>query len=758
MNDKKTLAANTPERLPLTSADMTDALIAQLREAAPQIFSEGRVDFAKLQAALGEHIATSPERYGLTWAGKRDAFRNVQVPSVATLRPQPEESVNWDSTENLIIEGDNLEVLKLLQKPYHGKVKMIYIDPPYNTGNEFIYPDNFREGLDEYLRYTGQLGEDGTATSTNKDTSGRYHSNWLNMMYPRLFLARNLLKEDGVIFVSIDDHEVHNLRMLMDEVFGEENFVGALVWQKSKKGDAKLVAKTHEYVLLFARSIESLLAAGIWRRKKPGVDDVLGQYHIFRNQLGANHEAISASMRAWYATLAKDDSRRAHEHYRWSDERGLYFADNFAGPDDGRDSRPRYDIVHPKTGKPCKKPSTGWRWDEKRTNDALVANPPLIHFGADETTIPCRKSYLHLIDSEPFSSVFYRDGRAGTLELEKLVGKSTLEFPKDVETLKDFIRIVTKPKMAGGGERIDEENPPMVREKAAKYSVIQTTRQSEEPHDIVLDFFAGSGTTAQSVLEVNQEDGGNRKFILVQLPEPISRPLNPLPNPPLQAGEGANVKDNVGSFPTIAHITRERVRRVIAKLQDVGRDSSRQSEIVGLHPEGTRTSSRKPDLPKPSDLGFRAFKLASSNFKIWRSDQTPQSAEQLAEQLGLYADNVLAERGDQDRLYELILKSGLPLSAKVECITIGQRTAFDVTTSHSTKLPKDSSQVAGYAVEENALLICLEPHLDRDTLRALFARKPQMVLCLDAAFDGNDALKTNTVLEAQTHGIIFKTV
>ena len=213
-------------KLPLTSSDLTEVLLMQLREATPQIFSEGRIDFIKLQAVLGEHIETNPERYGLTWAGKRDAFRNVQVPSVATLRPQPEESVNWDSTENLIIEGDNLEVLKLLQKPYHGKVKMIYIDPPYNTGNEFIYPDNFREGLDEYLRYTGQLGEDGTATSTNKDTSGRYHSNWLNMMYPRLFLARNLLKDDGVIFVSIDDHEVHNLRMMMDEVFGEENFIG----------------------------------------------------------------------------------------------------------------------------------------------------------------------------------------------------------------------------------------------------------------------------------------------------------------------------------------------------------------------------------------------------------------------------------------------------------------------------------------------------------------------------------------------------
>ena len=713
-------------KLPLTSTNLTDVLFSQLREISPQIFSEGRVDFAKLQAALGEHVDTNPERYGLTWAGKRDAFRNVQVASVATLRPQLEESINWDSTENLIIEGDNLEVLKLMQKSYHGKVKMIYIDPPYNTGNEFIYPDNFREGLDEYLRYTQQLSEEGTATSTNKETCGRYHSNWLNMMYPRLFLARNLLREDGVIFVSIDDHEVNNLRMLMDEVFGEENFVGALIWQKSKKGDAKLVAKTHEYVLLFARSIESLLAAGIWRRKKPGADDVLAQYQIFRGQLGDNHEAISASMRAWYVTLAKDDPRRAHEHCRWSDERGLYFSYNSAGPDDGRDSRPRYDILHPKTGKPCKKPSTGWRWDAKRTNDALAANPPLIHFGADETTIPCRKSYLHLIDSEPFSSVFYRDGRAGTLELEKLVGKNTLEFPKDVETLKNFIRIVTKPKIAGGGERTDEENPSMVREKAAKYSVIQTTQQNDQSHDIVLDFFAGSGTIAQSVLELNQEDGGNRKFILVQLPEKTDNP----------------------QYPTIAHITRERVLRVIAKQSQNQIPTSPPFSKEGMETKGAAGelfvdppySELNPPLQKGGrgDLGFRAFKLDSSNFKIWLSDKAPQSAEQLAEQLSLYADNVLAERSDQDRLYELILKSGRPLSARVESVVVGGRKAF--------------------AVGEGELLICLEQHLDRDTLRALFARKPQILLCLDTAFDRNDALKTNTVLEAKTHGIIFKTV
>ena len=247
-------------KLPLTSVDLTEALLGQLRATSPQIFSESRVDFAKLQAALGEHIDTNPERYGLTWAGKRDAFRNVQVPSVATLRPMPDESVNWDSSENLIIEGDNLEVLKLLQKPYHGKVKMIYIDPPYNTGNEFIYPDNYREGLDDYLRYSGQVSEAGIKQSTNTETSGRFHSKWLNMMYPRLFLARNLLRDDGVIFVSIDDNEVHNLRMLMNEVFGEENFISVIIVQANKRGQTyKEIAKTHEYLLVYSKGDNAVL-------------------------------------------------------------------------------------------------------------------------------------------------------------------------------------------------------------------------------------------------------------------------------------------------------------------------------------------------------------------------------------------------------------------------------------------------------------------------------------------------------------------
>lgn len=631
MNDKKIEAANSPERLPLTSADMTDALIGQLRDAAPQIFSAGRVDFTKLQAALGEHIDTNQERYGLTWAGKRDAFRNVQVPSVATLRPQPDESVNWENTENLIIEGDNLEVLKLLQKPYHGKVKMIYIDPPYNTGNEFIYPDNFREGLDEYLRYTGQLGEDGTATSTNKDTSGRYHSNWLNMMYPRLFLARNLLKEDGVIFVSIDDHEAHNLRLLMDEVFGEENFKGQITratGTPTGQGTNSLVNEK-DYILVYSRSPDmnfTGLPFGEADEEKYDLEDNNGRYltRPLRKTGGEDRRGDRPSM--YYAVIAPDGT----ETYP-------------IGPG-GYESRWRCSAATYE-----KLIDTGFiEWKKIKEDSVMVWKP-------------YQKFYLDGRTKQPSNLWTGIEGnKKASREVSGLFGDKVFDFPKPVELIKTCCQIAT------------------------------------ESEDLVIDFFAGSGTTAHAVLDLNQEDGGNRKFILVQLPEKTDNP----------------------QYPTIAHITRERVRRVIEKIKN--------------------EADKRLALEGKKDLGFRAFKLDSSNFKIWRSDQALQSAEQLAEQLNLYADNVLTERKDQDRLYELILKSGRPLSARVENVVIGKHTAF--------------------AVEEDALLICLEPHLDRDTLRALFARKPQMVLCLDVAFDGNDALKTNTVLEAKTHKIVFKTV
>ena len=665
MNDKKTQASNSPGRLPLTSMDMTDALIGQLREAAPQIFSEGRVDFAKLQAALGEHIDTNPERYGLTWAGKRDAFRNVQVPSVATLRPQPGESVNWDSTENLIIEGDNLEVLKLLQKPYHCKVKMIYIDPPYNTGNEFIYPDNYREGLEDYLRYTGQLTEEGTAASTNKDTSGRYHSNWLNMMYPRLFLARNLLKEDGVIFVSIDDHEVHNLRLLMDEVFGEENFIDCVIWKKRYGGGAKekYLVSVHEYVVMYSRSKLDVQEITV-----PTSNESVERYYKDRDE---NYEVRGA-----YRTHPLEATKSMGER------KNLVFG--IIAPD-GTEVMPKRQ----------------WLWSKERVQDAIRKGELAFLKDKDGNFSVHTKQYLkdesgETRTSKAFSLIDDVYTQHGTNEIVDLFGDAqTFSFPKPSRFIRKLLEIGTSPNGS----------------------------------DLVLDFFAGSGSTAHATFALNKEDGGNRRFILVQLPEKTGNP----------------------QYPTIAHITRERVRRAGAKIQEeIAREAAKNAKEKQENLFAPFAASRE------IDFGFRAFKLASSNFKVWRSDNAPQSAEQLAEQLSLYADNVLAERGDQDRLYELILKCGMPLSARVEEIHIPVRP--EPVEGQVVHASTSSARTGIYSVGDGDLLICLEPHLDRDTLRAMFTRKPQMVLCLDAAFDGNDALKTNTVLEAKTHGIIFKTV
>jgi len=377
------------------------------------------IDFDQLRQELSESIVEGPqERYHLNWPGKREALLTANAPIAKTLRPNRKESVDFDTTKNLFIEGDNLDALKLLQETYLGKVKMIYIDPPYNTGNDYIYEDDFAADKSEFELSSGvrdELGNkifDEDKWKQNSVTNGRFHSDWLSMMYPRLKLARNLLADDGVIFVSIDDNEADNLRKVCSEVFGEENFVGQIIWQRSKKGDSKLIAKVHEYILCYVRDKAEVLANGVWRRPKEGADQVLEKYTELKVALDGNHEAIRVALMDWYRQLPKGDPCKLHKHYNWSDDRGLYFAADFAGPDDGRESRPRHDIFHPITGKPCKKPSTGWRWDEEKTKWALAQTPSRIHFGPDESTIPTRKSYLFEIDSEPYSSVFYRDGRS----------------------------------------------------------------------------------------------------------------------------------------------------------------------------------------------------------------------------------------------------------------------------------------------------------------------------------------------------------
>lgn len=620
-----------PEKIDLRSKDILAERLDKLRDLLPEAFREGKIDFDALKQALGEEIDPGRERYGLTWAGKSEAIKNIQTPSVGTLVPVPEESVNFDTTENLIIEGDNLEVLKLLQKSYHGKVKMIYIDPPYNTGNEFIYPDNFREGLEDYLRYSGQKNGDGIKLTTNTETDGRYHSKWLNMMYPRLFLARNLLREDGVIFVSIDDHEFNNLLCIMKEIFGEENYVTSLVWQSKKGGgsDTSTIVVDHEYIICFARSlINSPFAKKQLNSEPLDKIDEKGPYRIGRE------------LNKWGSGSSREDRPTM-----WFAIPGPNGEEVYPIRNDGSEGR--------------------WRWGKTKMMDIVNRGDVEFVKRSDGTYIAYEKIRSTNPRLKPYRSWLTDVGATadGSKTVRDLFeGQKTVDFPKPVSLLRTLIEMI-----------------------------------EFEDKDIIMDFFAGSGTTAQAVLEMNNNDEGNRKFILVQLPEPTGNP----------------------DYPSIADITKERVRRVIGKLNN---EETKELDFG----EGKQ------------DRGFMVFKLTSSNFKIWDAAEAPRDADELAKQLTLFADNLKPDRSQLDILYEILIKAGLPLTAPVEEITTAGQKVFSV---------------AG-----GQLLICLEQPIQRETLRGMMKLQPRQVICLDAAFHGQDKLKTNTVLEMKSHDIQFRTV
>ena len=574
-----------------TTPDLNAERLDALRKLWPDLFTnEGKPNPTAVQAALGLGTPAA-ERYAFTWSGKTAARQQAFAPTTYTLVPDAARSFQPEKGRHVLIEGENLHVLKLLLAGYRERVKCIYIDPPYNTGKDFVYSDNYTEDKQFYLEQTGGI-QDGVRADTNPDTNGRYHSDWLSMMYSRLLLARQLLREDGVVFVSIDDNEAHNLRKVLDDVFGEENFVGQVIWQRSKKGDSKLIAKTHEYLLVFAKDKNELVSREVWKVKKPGADAVLAHYDYLRDKFPDQHDTIRYMMRLWYKSSPGKEVGTPHKHYSFSDNRGLYFPDNFHGPDDGRTSRPRHDIIHP-NGKVTEKPSTGWRWDEKRTNAALAENPPRIHFGPDETTIPNRKTYLFEVMGEPFASVFYRDGRAATLELEQILGKGLFDFPKDKNTLGSLIQLAT----------------------------------DSDKKAIVLDFFAGSGTTFQAVAELNISDGGTRQCILVQLPEKTT--------------EGAAA--HTAGYRKISDLTIERAKRVV---------------------------SGYGDTPQPLETGFRVWRLESSRFPAATFQPKPdQSAdEQLAELKKYLAAKQatlqlpFADNDQPARIAEILLKNGFSLN------------------------------------------------------------------------------------------------
>jgi adenine-specific DNA-methyltransferase len=630
-----------PERMELASMDVSeqkrDELKRFLGHSFPEVFAEGAIDFDQLKRALGEWIDPGKERFGLTWPGKAECMKIIQQPSVATLKPVREESLNFDDTDNLFIEGDNLEVLKLLQKAYFGKVKMIYIDPPYNTGNEFIYPDKYAETLDTYLAYTEQIDAEGRKFSTNADSAGRYHSRWLSMMYPRLYLARNLLREDGVIFISIDDNEVSRLRELCDQVFGEENFIASVIWQKvfSPKNSALYFSEDHDYVIVYARNKE------LWRPELlPRSDEAESRYENM-----------------------DDDPRGV-----WTS--GDLLARNFYG-------KGTYEVVGP-SGKTYSNPKGSYWRVSKENFDELNADSR-IWWGSDGSNMPRLKRFLNEVKHGVVPQTLWKYGDVGHTQEAK---KELLEYV-DFESTENVLNSV---------------KPTRLLKRAIQIG----TRTVEG--DIVLDFFAGSASLGHAIILQNAEDGGNRKFILVQLPEP------------LPVAE-RNVR-------TIADLGKSRLRRVAKKI------------------EGEREAKLNLEVGDKLDLGFRVLKLDRSNFQVWEGNAS--SFDETGKQLEMHVDHLSNASSAEDVLYELLLKAGFVPTTRVQTITLAGKQVF--------------------SIEGGALLICLEKEITSELIDALADANPLQVICLDEGFKGNDQLKTNAVqtfkarAQAEESEIVFKTV
>lgn len=615
-------------RLDGHSLDTQAPVLARLMADMPELFSEGKLDPEKLKAALGDDAFAGQEQYGLTWNGKSECRAQARETTTKTLRPCRDESVGFDTTENLFIEGDNLQVLKVLQRSYYGKVKMIYIDPPYNSGRDLIYNDKFSRSPKEELMASGSIDEKGNVINhdlyrQNTRDSGHFHSNWLNMMYPRLCLAKSLLRPDGIIFVSIDDNEVKNLRAMLDEIFGEDNFVGQLIWQSKKGGgsDNNQVVKEHEYLLCFVQDHkEAGLAKIELEAEELNLIDDAGHYRRGRelNKWGAN-------------------SRR-------QDRPTMYFS--VPGPN-GEDV---YPIRNDGTDG-C------WRWGKKKMLEIAKRgdvefirrdNGTYILYEKIRTKDPRFKPYRTLINDVGTTA-------DGSKLVRDMFGAKVFDFPKPLGLLKKLVEI-----------------------------------GAVVANDIIMDFFAGSATTAHAVMELNAEDGGNRRWICVQLPEKCK--------PDTEAAKAG--------FVTIADIAKERIRRAGRKIREENAD-------------------------KQLDTGFKVFKLDESNFKVW--DTRVDGVAQLEQQLLDFVDNVRPGAQNDDLLYELILKTGLELNVAIEA--------------------KEAGGGVYHRIGNGSLVICLADKLTEPLLAAMLGDKPEKIIVLDRAFTGNDQLKTNMLLQAEQAGV-----
>ena len=640
----------------------------KLQSVFPECFAEGKLDIDKLLSLCGEYIDNDFEKYKFEWKGKAECLRLAQKRSTGTLRPCPEESVNWDTTKNLYIEGDNLEVLKLLQTAYYRRVKMIYIDPPYNTGNDFVYEDDFADPLARYKEVTRQT------TKSNPETMGRYHTNWLNMMYPRLRLAANLLRDDGVIFISIDDNEVDNLKKLCNEVFGEENFVANINWKgRGGRQDSKYYAVIHEYILCYAKNIDNFVAGEEIKSGDvfPKFDEEKQRY--YKTQL----------LRKWGS-----NSRR-------EDRPNLFY------PINAPDGSEVYPIIYVKSDSNISTPKKiegRWRWGKNTMKEAL--NNGMVDFikQDDGSWIPYEKIYAPKEGEEKTKKyvTWIDDIGNGTEDIKKLFGSSVFDYSKAIKLITRFMN------MAG----------------------VENT-------DIILDFFSGSATTAHAVMQLNAEDGGNRQFILVQLPEVCD-----------QKSEAYKA-----GYQNICEIGKERIRRAGKKIVET---IYKEKFAIKINEQQVDSFAQSCEMLKPRedsiqdefknvDIGFKVFKLDSSNLKTW--DNTPVTAEQmdlLYERMNHMIHRVKSDRSDLDMVCEIMLKLGIPLTYSITAVEINGKTAYSIG-------------------DDCLLLICLAPDVQPEDVEQMAEYAPAKLIVSRESFVDDTAM-ANAHYILKDHGVELKLV
>ena len=682
------------DKLKMHSPNLTDDNIARIRDLFPGCVTEARgddgsvklaIDFDQLRQELAESIVEGPqERYHLNWPGKREALLTANAPIAKTLRPCREESVDFDTTKNLFIEGDNLDALKLLQETYLGKVKLIYIDPPYNTGKDFIYKDNFTASKEAFGLASSERNEEGGRLVSNPEGRGRFHTDWLNMIFPRLTLAKSLLSNEGVILISIDDAEQASLRRVCDQIFGEQNFVAQLVWEKGRKNDAKYFSVGHEYMLIYARDLVFLRERGeVWREEKPGAREIWAEFLRLQGIHGEDYAAMEKALSQWFLDLPKGHPAKKWARYKRVDKHGPWRDRDISWP--GGDG-PRYDVIHPVTKQPCTVPERGWIYSSPEEMQRQI-KLGLVEFRKDHTEPPFRKAHIRPISDETAEdlvdgdedggdeedeaelatqvrgSYFYKQSQVAVKYLRKLMGAKVFSNPKDHEELARLIEYLT----------------PRDREA------------------IVMDFFAGSGTTAQAVLHANANYGTNHRFILVQLPESMEQALAATTGTAKKTVQAAiNLLKKDGRPLLLSEVTKERIRKARKEIE--------KSEAGG--------SSRM--------TGFRVLKIDTSNMAdVYYAPDALDKAN-----LDLFVDNIKPDRTAEDLLFQVMLDWGVDLALPIEKKAIQAKDVF--------------------FVDGDALAACFDAHggVDEAFVKELATHKPLRVVFRDAGFK-DSAVKIN---------------